>query len=152
MKIPSISMPTIWLWIVNLANKLAQAAEYVRESFKNYTIVESKYNPTRNERLYNQTAKKQSPDVFLMFFVRKGDTEAERLRVKILSEYCIPDIPYYLEARNYNELKFRLRSSELCMEFYMDFLYDLCRPGDFLAYTLDQSVCGCKGKQCLCSF
>jgi hypothetical protein len=37
---------------------------------------------------------------------------------------------YYLEARKYQELKFRLRSSELRMEFYMDLLYELCRPGD----------------------
>ena len=37
MKNPSISKPAMWLWIVNLANKLAQAVEYVRESFTNYT-------------------------------------------------------------------------------------------------------------------
>jgi hypothetical protein len=62
--------------------------------------------------------------------VKKGDREAESLRGKILSEYCAPDIPYYLEVGNYLELKYRLSSSELCMEFYLDLLYDFCRPGD----------------------
>jgi hypothetical protein len=38
MKSPSISKPAMWLWIVNLANRLAQEAEYARESFTNYTI------------------------------------------------------------------------------------------------------------------
>jgi hypothetical protein len=61
----------------------------------------------------------------------KSDIEAKRLWVKILFEYRAPDIPYYLEAGKYQELKFKLRSSELHMEFYMDLLYDLCRLGDW---------------------
>jgi hypothetical protein len=104
MKTPSISM----LWIVNLENRLAQAAEYARESLGNYMIAESKYIPIRDVRLYDQTTRKQSPDVSLMFLGQKGDTEAERLWVKILFEYRALDIPYYLEAGKYNELKFRL--------------------------------------------
>jgi hypothetical protein len=65
----------------------------------------------RIERLYDQTAQKQSPDVFLMFLVRMGDTKAESLRVKILFEYHVLHILYYLEAGKYQKLKFRLRSS-----------------------------------------
>ena len=38
MKTPSISMPVMWLYIVNSANMLVQAAEYAKESFMNYTI------------------------------------------------------------------------------------------------------------------
>jgi hypothetical protein len=98
MKAPSISMPVIWLWIVNSANRLAQAAEHVKESFTNYTIRESKYILAKSERLYDGSAQKQSPDVFLLFLVKKGDTEAEGLEGKIHSEYRVPDIPYYLEA------------------------------------------------------
>jgi hypothetical protein len=62
--------------------------------------------------------------------VKKDDREAEGLRGKILFEYRAPDIPYYLEAEKYQELKHRLSSSELRMEFYLDLLYDFCRPGD----------------------
>jgi hypothetical protein len=65
-----------------------------------------------------------------MFLVKKGDREAEGLRGKILSEYRAPDIPYYLEAGKYQELKYRLSSSELHMEFYLDLLYDFCRSRD----------------------
>jgi hypothetical protein len=53
MKALSISMPAIWLWIVNSENRLTQAAEYAKESFMNYTIRDSKYIPTKNERLYD---------------------------------------------------------------------------------------------------
>jgi hypothetical protein len=145
MKAPSISMLTIWLWIVNLANKLAQAAEYATESFSSYSIRESKYIPGKNERLYDGTARKQSPDVFLMFLVKKGDREVKGLRGKILSKYHAPDIPYYLEAGKYklssNELKYKLSSSELRMEFYLDLLYDFCRPGDRFLGIYTRSKC-----------
>jgi hypothetical protein len=130
MKTPSISRPAMWLWIVNSANRLAQAAEYARESFTNYTIRESKYIPAKNERLYDGSAWKQLPDVFLLFLVKNNDTEAQGLRGKIPSEYRAPDIPYYLEVGKYQELKYRLSSSELRMEFYLDLLFDFCKPGD----------------------
>jgi hypothetical protein len=123
MKTPSISKPTMWLWIVNSANKLAQAAEYA-------TIQESKYIPAKNERFYDGSARKQSPDVFLLFLVKNDDQEVQGLRGKILSEYRGPDIPYYLEVRKYQELQYRLSSSELHMEFYLDLLFDFCRPGN----------------------
>jgi hypothetical protein len=86
---------------VNSANRLAQAAEYARESFTNYTIRESKYIPAKNERLYDGSAWTQSPDVFLLFLVKNDDQEAQGLRGKILSEYRAPDIPYYLETGKY---------------------------------------------------
>jgi hypothetical protein len=65
-----------------------------------------------------------------MFLVRTGDTKAKSLQVRICSEYRASDIPYYLVAGNYQELKFRLRSSELRIELYMDLIYDLCRLED----------------------
>jgi hypothetical protein len=36
----------------------------------------------------------------------------------------------YLEAGKYQELKYRLSSSELRMELYLDLLFDFCWPGD----------------------
>jgi hypothetical protein len=62
--------------------------------------------------------------------VKKGDKKAESLRSKIHAEYRAPDIPYYVEAGKYQEMKYRLSVSELYMEFYLDLLFDLCRPGD----------------------
>jgi hypothetical protein len=141
MKTPSISKLAMWLWIVNSANRLAQAVEYARESFTNYTIRESKYIPAKNKRLYDGSARKQSPDVFLLFLVKDGDTEEDGLRRKIFSEYRALDIPYYLEAGKYQELKYRLSSSELRMEFYLDLLFDLCRPGDRFLGVYSGSKC-----------
>ena len=129
MKAPSISMLAMWLWIVNSANRLAQVAEYARKSFTNYSMQESKYIPMKNERLYDGTARKQSSDVFLLFLVKKGNIEAESLQGSILLECHAPDIPYYLKARKYLELKYRLSSSKLHMGFYLDLLYDFCKLG-----------------------
>ena len=50
---------------------------------------------------------------------------------KILSEYLALNIPYYLEAGKYQELKYRLYSSELRMEFYLDLLFDFYKPRDW---------------------
>ena len=65
----------MWLWIVNLANRLAQAVEYARESFTNYTIQESKFIPAKNEWLYDGSVQKKSPNVFFLFLVTNDDQE-----------------------------------------------------------------------------
>jgi hypothetical protein len=141
LKHSSMSMPAIWVWIVNSPNRLTQAVEYAGLNFMSYAIIQSKYIPAKNERLYDQSAHKQSADVFLMFFVKKGDKEAEHLRSKIRGEYCAPDIPYYVEAEKYQEMKYRLCASELRMEFYLDLIFDLCRLGDRLLGIFTGSKC-----------
>ena len=60
MRNPSISKPAMWLWIVNLTNRLVQVVEYAKESYINFTIRESKYIPSKNEQLYDGLAWKQS--------------------------------------------------------------------------------------------
>ena len=65
-----------------------------------------------------------------MFLVKKSDREAKCLRSKICGEYRASKIPYYVEAEKYKEMKYQLCVSELCMEFYLDLLFDLCKPGD----------------------
>jgi hypothetical protein len=138
---PSISTPAIWIWIVNSANQLAQAREYATQTLRNYTIVETKYIPEKNERLYDLMIHKQSPDVFLMFLVKTGNVKAEGLKAKIRSEYRALDIPYYIDSGKYSELKYRLHASELHMEFYLDLLHDLCRPGDSFLGVYSGSKC-----------
>ena len=39
LKHPSMSMPAIWVWIVNSPNRLAQAIEYVGLNFMSYAII-----------------------------------------------------------------------------------------------------------------
>jgi hypothetical protein len=141
LKNPSILTPAIWIWIVNSANRLAQAKEYATHTLRNYSVVEAKYIPAKNECLYDLTIRKQSPDVFLLFLVKAGDVEAEGLRAKIRSEYRSPDIPYYTDSRKYSELKYRLRASGLRMEFYLDLLHDLCRPRDSFLGVYSGSKC-----------
>jgi hypothetical protein len=103
----------------------------------------------KNERLYDQSARKQSADVFLIFLVKKGDKEAEHMRSKIRGEYRAPDIPYYVEAGKYQEMKYQLCVSELCMELYLDLLFDLCRPGERLLGVFTGSKCLVAMKVCI---
>jgi hypothetical protein len=53
LKHPSMSMLAIWVWIVNSPNRLIQAVEYAGLNFTSYAIIQSKYIPAKNERLYD---------------------------------------------------------------------------------------------------
>jgi hypothetical protein len=53
LKYSSMSMPAIWVWIVNSPNRLAQAVEYAELNFTSYAIIQSKYIPAKNEQLYD---------------------------------------------------------------------------------------------------
>jgi hypothetical protein len=56
MRTSKVSMPAIWLWIVNSMNRLNQAAAYARLYFPEYSILQSKYIHAKNERLYDSQA------------------------------------------------------------------------------------------------
>ena len=58
LKQPSMSMPAIWVWIVNSLNRLIQVVEYAGLNFTSYAIIQSKYILTKNERLYDQSTRK----------------------------------------------------------------------------------------------
>jgi hypothetical protein len=77
----------------------------------------------------------------MMFLVKIGDLEVKSLKVKIWFEYRAPEILYYLETKKYLELKYRICSNELRIEFYLDFLHDLCRPGDSFLGVYTGSKC-----------
>jgi hypothetical protein len=85
-----------------------------------------------------------------MFLVKNGDVKAEGLKLKIRSEYCTPNIPYYIDSGKYSELKYRLNASELYMEFYLDLLHDLYRGDSFLGVYLG-SKCLIVAKVCCVS-
>ena len=60
-----------------------------------------------------------------------------------MGRFCQSTVPpTSLTIWKYQELKHRLSSSELRMEFYLDLLYDFCRLGDqFLGvYGHDHSI------------
>ena len=84
-----------------MPNRLAQPIEYVGLNFTSYVIIQSKYILATNERLYDQSSRKQSTDVFFMFLIKKSDKEAKHLRSKIHGEYRAPDILYYVEVGKY---------------------------------------------------
>ena len=56
-----------------------QVKEYAMHTLGNYTVVEVKYIPAKNEHLYDLTICKQSPNVFLMFLVKNRDVKVEGL-------------------------------------------------------------------------
>jgi hypothetical protein len=65
-----------------------------------------------------------------MFLIKNGDVEAKSLKARIWTEYQVAKVPYFLKNGEYLELKYHLHAIELCMEFYLELLHDLCKPRD----------------------
>jgi hypothetical protein len=86
-----------------------------------------------------------------MFLVKNGDVETKVLKLKICSEYRAPDIPYYTDSGKYSKLRYRLSANELCIEFYLDLLHDLCRHGDSFLGVYSRSKCLVAAKVCYVS-
>ena len=64
LRYPSISKLAIWIYIMNLANRFAQAKEYATQTFRNNIVLKAKYIPSKNEHLYDLAIRKQSPDIY----------------------------------------------------------------------------------------
>lgn len=93
-----------------------------------YTLYDSQYIPSENERLYNQVhgSKSQNP-VYLLFLVRRTlDRVHNRGTIPLL--YIAPNDPHYQVSGKYNELNYRLNNHELRMEFYLSALKQFCNP------------------------
>ena len=69
--------------------------------------------------------------VYLLFLLKHGDDRTSHLQPKVKAEFVVPsDIFYYSNVRRYNKAKYRMYSSELRMEFYLELMKLFCRAGE----------------------
>ena len=63
-------------------------------------------------------------------------------RLRQAAEYAKESFTNYtILVSKYILVKYRLDSSELRMEFYLDFLFEFCRPGDRFLGIYSRSKC-----------
>jgi hypothetical protein len=145
LKSPSMKDPTVWLWISSTEDRHLQAVVYAQRNMREYYIAkDSKYYPSKFERLYDQTTRQSSAigaGVYLLFMVKKDSPQFEAKKKRIKKEYRAADVPYYSESRKYMEAKYRLHNSELRMEFYFELLQTFCYPGKNFLSILSGSKC-----------
>jgi hypothetical protein len=70
---------------------------------------------------YNSSKAKAA--VHLIFLIKRGSRPKSRT---IPKEFDVPDIPKWSKAGLYNELEYRIYSTELRMEFYLQILDLFC--------------------------
>jgi hypothetical protein len=97
-----------------------------------YDIEYSDYWPAANERLEDRAANNRLARgaIFLIFPVRKSYRASKIDQIVIPKAFAAPQTTVYTKPRKYNELEYRIDTSELRMEFYLRVLEMFCKPGD----------------------
>jgi hypothetical protein len=131
---PTINEPPVWLWICGSKEAEIQVASFAQKSIftEVYDIHYSDYWPSSNERLEDRAAnnKLARSKVHLIFLVRKSYKASRPEPIVIPTAFGAPQTAVYTKPRKYNELEYRLDTSELRMEFYLRILEMFCKPGD----------------------
>jgi hypothetical protein len=126
--------PPIWLWICGSKEAEIQVSTYAHKTMFTdlYDIEYLDYWPVSNERLEDRATNNRLARgmVFLIFLVRKSYRVSNRDPVVITKAFAAPQTSVYLKPRKYNELEYRINTSELRMEFYLKVLKMFCKPGD----------------------
>jgi hypothetical protein len=126
-KEPSVTDPEAWLWICGDQGVDDDLRAKVRTGVFGQTYVPqySQYKPIGVERLgdiaYNSSKAKAA--VYLIFLIKQGSRPKART---IPREFEVPDIPNWSKPGLYNELEYRIYSTKLRMEFYLQILDLFC--------------------------
>ena len=146
---PTINEPPIWLWICGTKEAEIQVSTFAQKSiFKDsYDIHYSDYWPSQNERLEDRAANNRMARsaVYLIFLVRKSYKASRPEPIIIPPAFAAPQTSVYTKPRKYNELEYRIDSSELRMEFYLKVLEMFCKPGDCMLSIFGGSKILCAG-------
>ena len=142
---PTVTEPPVWLWICGdketelKATQLAGKAMFTANYVKKYAT----YEPAKFEQLEDlpTTNKSARAPVSLLFLIRKS----EKSKFNTPATFQALDTPVYTKPRKYQELQYRIQSTELRMEFYL-YLFELfCRPGDIVYSVFNGTKILCAG-------
>ena len=142
---PTVTEPPVWLWICGdketelKATQLAGKAKFTANYVKKYAT----YEPAKFERLEDLPVTKKSACalVSLLFLIKKS----EKAKFNIPATFEAPDTLVYTKPRKYQELQYRIQSTELRMEFYL-YLFELfCRTGDTVYSVFNGTKILCVG-------
>jgi hypothetical protein len=146
---PAMTKPPIWLWICRLKEAEVHVSIYTYKTmFKHlYDIEYSDYWPASNERLEDRAANNRLArgTVFLIFLVWKSYRASKRDPIVIPKAFVAPQTSIYSKPRKYNELKYRIDTSELRMEFYLRVLKMFCKPSDNMFSVFGSGIVLCAG-------
>ena len=103
-----------------------------------FDIMHSTYILSKAEMLNNVSTRGTAPDVPLLFLFKRGNAYADEARRRMKGVYTTPQMcVYYTDPSKNNEGKWRLRPTELRMEFYLNILQDFAAASEniFAVFT-----------------
>ena len=107
------------------------------------------YRSSHNERLNDAKTCALPAAVYLFFLLKRGDDLASRPWQNVKAEFAVPsDVPSYLEVERYNEVKYRVESNELRMEFHLKIMKLFYRAGENFVGIHSSSKCLLAAKVC----
>ena len=109
----------------------------------NYVKKYATYERAKFEQLEDLPATNKSAraPVSLLFLIRK----LEKAKFNILATFQAPDTPMYTKPRKYQELQYRIQSTELRMEFYLHLFELFCCAGDTVYNVFNGTKILCAG-------
>ena len=146
---PVINETPVWLWICGSKEAEIQVSTFAQKSIFTdvYDMHYADYWPSANERLEDRAAnnKLARSKVHLIFLIRKSYAASRAEPLVIPSAFAAPQTSVYTKPRKYNELEYRIDTSELRMEFYLRILEMFCKPGDAILSIFGGGKVMCAG-------
>ena len=135
LKDPPMSEPNVWLWITASPLDDATVSTFIETYFDDYVYEPSVYKPCKAERLNDVSNRQTASDVKLHFLFKRHVSNF--IPGLVRKEYSAGSVQYYTDPSKNHEAKWRLSSSELRMEFYLEILQNFASPGEnfFGIYT-----------------
>ena len=135
----------MWLWICGDKETELKATQLAGKTMftANYVKKYATYEPAKFKRLEDLLATNKSTRalVSLLFLIRKS----EKAKFNIPATFQAPDTPMYTKPRKYQELQYRIQSTELRMEFYLHLFELFCRAGDTVYSVFNGTKILCAG-------
>ena len=105
--------------------------KFVETRMPEFDIMHSTYIPSKAEMLNNVSTRGTAPDVPLLFLFKRGNTYADEARRRMKGIYTTPQTcVYFTDPSKNNDGKWRLRPTELRMEFYLNILQDFAAASE----------------------
>ena len=128
---PTITTPNLWLFIVKDDDDKVAAIKFAETRMLEFNIMHSTYISSKAEMLNNVSTHATAPDVPLLFLFKRGNAYANEARRRMKGMYTTPQTcVYYMDPSKNNEGKWRLRPTELRMEFYLNILQDFAATSE----------------------
>ena len=122
---PAITDPNLSLFIVEDDDNRNVAMKFAETRMPAFDIMHSTYIPSKAEMLNNVSTRGTARDVPLLFLFKHGNAYANEAHRRMKGIYTTPQTcVYYTDPSKNNEGKWRLRPTELRMEFYLNILQD----------------------------